>query len=43
MHDEEGRHLVELVHTAYMKELQNVYDKNKNVCYPMRIKSMVIK
>ena len=37
-----GKKLVEQVHEAYMKELQKVYDKHKSVCYPMRIKSMVI-
>jgi len=40
--DEEGIQLVELVHDAYMKELKKVYDRHKNVCYPTRIKSMVI-
>mmetsp|Transcript_68362 Transcript_68362/g.111001 ORF Transcript_68362/g.111001 Transcript_68362/m.111001 type:complete len:386 (-) Transcript_68362:84-1241(-) len=40
--DEQGVKLVELVHDAYMEELQKVYDRHKNVCYPMRVKSMVI-
>ena len=30
------------VHAEYMKELQRVYDRYKNVCYPQRVKSMVI-